>query len=68
MPEEYLTFGDAMQLLGVTKPKLERLIQEEHLTIYRNKLDRRMVLLSRADILDIKEHPIVPSQVLSEEV
>ena len=56
---ELITLQEARQLLGVSPRTLERRIADEHLTKYRNPVDRRSRMLDRYEVESLLEFEIV---------
>ncbi len=48
---EYLSIGDAAELVGVSRFKLWRWVKEGRLAAYQSEADRRQKLVLRADVL-----------------
>lgn len=48
--DEYLTVGEAREHLGVSKPKMARLIADGVLPTETSSLDKRVKLIRRADV------------------
>jgi hypothetical protein len=53
-PKDLITTTEARQLLGVGKHKMKDLLGTE-LAVYTNPLDKRKKLVSRAEVLKLKE-------------
>ena len=51
---EYMTVGEAADYLGVSNPKMTRLIQAGMLPTVENTLDKRSKLVRRADVETLK--------------
>jgi excisionase family DNA binding protein len=51
---EFMTVGEAAAYLGVSKPKMTRLIHAGMLPTLENKLDLRSKLVRRADVEALK--------------
>jgi excisionase family DNA binding protein len=56
MKEEYLTLKEAREYLGVSKPKMWRLVKEGALLVYSDPLDKRKKMV-RKDALDKLRQP-----------
>ncbi len=54
-PKDLIIAEDARALLGVSSVKMSRLIKDGALPYYENPLDKRVKLLSRADVLALRE-------------
>ena len=54
-PNDLMTVTEARELLGVSATKMARLIKEGTLRHWRNILDHRVKLVSRAEVLALKE-------------
>jgi hypothetical protein len=49
-PTDLITAAEARQLLGVSPPKLTAMIKDKMFTIYEDPLDKRVKLLSKAEV------------------
>lgn len=56
--DDYMTFAEAMEYLGMDRQKLRRLIKSWKLPTYENAMDRRQAMLRRSQIVDIKNNPM----------
>lgn len=52
--EEYMTVGEARDLLGISKPIIARLIREGELTVILDPLNRRVKLIKRSEVEALK--------------
>ncbi len=52
--EEFLNLKEARQLLGVSRTKLWKLIQEGRLPTYQDPLDKRARLVRRRDLENLR--------------
>ena len=52
--EEFLNLKDARQLLGVSRTKLWKLIKEGRLPTYQDPLDKRVRLVRRQDLENLR--------------
>jgi len=56
--ERYVSLGKARELLGVSKPKLRRMIKGGVLEVIESPLDKRFKLVKREDVEKLKSyHP-----------
>ena len=53
-PEDLVAVAEAQRLLGVSHAKIAQLIREGALRHFPNPLDRRVKLVSRAEVLALK--------------
>lgn len=60
--EEFLNLKEARQLLGVSRTKLWTLIKEGRLPIYQHPLDKRVRLVRRRDLENLRR-PIKEDRV-----
>ncbi len=51
MPTDLISTSEAQKLLGVSRPKMSRLLKENILRHFPNPIDRRVKLVSRAEVL-----------------
>jgi hypothetical protein len=49
-PTDLITAAEARRLLGVSPPKLTAMIKDKMFTIYEDPLDKRVKLLSQAEV------------------
>lgn len=54
MPDDLIAVAEAQRLLGVSHAKIAQLIREGTLRHYPNQLDRRVKLVSMAEVLSLK--------------
>ena len=54
MPEEYIYLKEAMNYLGVSKPKMIRLAKENNLKTFEDPVDKRKTFFLKADIEKLK--------------
>jgi hypothetical protein len=54
-PKDLITATEARKLLNVSTYKLKHLLDEKALRVYTNPLDKRVKLVSRAEVLKLKE-------------
>lgn len=52
-PEDLITVGEARALLGVGTPKMAKLLRDGALRHYPNRLDARVKLVSKAEVLSL---------------
>lgn len=52
-PADLITTSEARKLLGVSQAKMAQLLKQEYLRFYNNPLDRRMKLVSEAEVLSL---------------
>jgi excisionase family DNA binding protein len=50
-PKDLISTAEAQQLLGVSRPKMSRLLKEGALRHFPNPIDRRVKLVSRTEVL-----------------
>jgi len=50
-PSDLISTFEAQQLLGVSRPKMSRLIKEGQVRHFPNPIDKRVKLVSRAEVL-----------------
>ncbi len=50
-PKDLISTSEAQQLLGVSRPKMSRLLKDGHLRHFPNPVDMRVKLVSRAEVL-----------------
>ncbi len=53
-PDDLINISEARRLLGVSRFKMAELIKNSHLRCFPNILDKRVKLVSRAEVLAIK--------------
>jgi predicted DNA-binding transcriptional regulator AlpA len=53
-PKDLITLSEASRLLGVSRPKMSRLVANGKLTIFPDPLDDRAKLVSRQDVLALQ--------------
>ena len=53
-PEDLISVAEAQALLGVSKPKMTRLLKEGLIRHFPNQIDKRVKLVSRAETLALK--------------
>lgn len=53
-PNDLLNVNEATALLGISHTKMAKLIKQGVLTVYKNPLDARKKLISRAELLSLK--------------
>lgn len=53
-PEDLISVAEAQSLLGVSKPKMTRLLKEGALRHFPNQIDKRVKLVSRAEVVALK--------------
>lgn len=53
-PEDLITLSEAARLLGVSRPKMSRLVGGGKLTTYDDPLDERAKLVSRQEVLALQ--------------
>ncbi len=53
-PDDLISISEARRLLGVSRFKMAELIKSDHLRCFPNILDKRVKLVSRAEVLSIK--------------
>ncbi len=56
-PEDLITLSEAARLLGVSRPKMSRLVGGGKLTTYDDPLDERAKLVSRREVLALQVRP-----------
>jgi hypothetical protein len=49
-PSDLITTSEARKILGVSQAKMAQLLKQEYLRFYENPLDRRMKLVSEAQV------------------
>ncbi|MDQ3258670.1 MAG: helix-turn-helix domain-containing protein [Acidobacteriota bacterium] len=54
MPIDLISTFEAQQLLGVSRPKMSRLLKEGQIRHFPNPIDKRVKLVSRAEVLALK--------------
>jgi excisionase family DNA binding protein len=54
-PSELLTLSEAARVLGVSRPKMTRMVSKGLLVTHNNPLDERTKLVRRADVLALLE-------------
>jgi hypothetical protein len=54
LPDDLVAVAEAQRLLGVSHAKIAQLIREGALRHFPNQLDRRVKLVSRAEVLALK--------------
>jgi len=54
---EYMTVGEARELLGATKPAMARLIREGELKTVADPFNRRVKLIKRSDVEVLRARP-----------
>ena len=60
MAIEYLTMTEAREYLGISKPKLWRLVRDGALPVYSDALDKRRRLVRKDDIEKLRSpKPII---------
>ena len=52
-PADLITTSEARKLLGVSQAKMAQLLKQGYLRFYNNPLDRRMKLVSEAEVLSL---------------
>ena len=52
-PSDLITTSEARKLLGVSQAKMAQLLKQGYLRFYDNPLDRRMKLVSEADVVSL---------------
>jgi excisionase family DNA binding protein len=53
-PTDLITLSEASRLLGVSRPKMSRLVAAGKLTTYEDPLDDRAKLVSRQEVLALQ--------------
>ena len=53
-PEDLVTLSEAAKLLGVSRPKMSRLVGSGKLATFDDPLDERAKLVSRQDVLALQ--------------
>jgi excisionase family DNA binding protein len=53
-PTDLITLSEASRLLGVSRPKMSRLVAAGKLTTYEDPLDDRAKLVSRQEVLSLQ--------------
>ncbi len=54
-PSEMLTLSEAARLLGVSRPKMTRMVSKGMLVAQTDPLDERVKLVRRSDVLALQE-------------
>lgn len=54
MPNDLISVSEAQHLLGVSRPKMTRLLKDGLLRHFQNPIDMRVKLVSRAEVLLLK--------------
>lgn len=54
---DYLTAGEARELLQVSKPTFSRMLRDGRLVAYRDPRDKRLTLVRRADVARLLAGP-----------
>jgi len=57
-PDDLIRTTEARKLLGVSTVKMTQLIKHGTFTVYENLLDRRVKLLSRAEVEALKDRSV----------
>lgn len=55
MALEYLSLKEAREYLGISKPKMRRLIKEAVISVYSDQRDKRKRLVRREDIERLRQ-------------
>lgn len=63
--DEYLTVGEARELLGVSKPVIARLIRENVLQAVLDPLNRRVKLIKRSEVEALKARSLSTKKALA---
>lgn len=58
-PTDLISTSEARELLGVSRPTMTRLIKEGQIRHFPNLIDKRVKLVSRAEVLAIKPPRLV---------
>jgi hypothetical protein len=53
-PKDLITLSEAARLLGVSRPKMSRLVSGGKLTTFDDPLDERAKLVSRQEVLSLQ--------------
>jgi len=53
-PKDLITAAEAQQLLGVSRPKMGKLLKDGIIRHFPNPIDKRVKLVSRAEVLALK--------------
>jgi hypothetical protein len=53
-PKDLISLSEARLLIGVSRLKMGQLVKDGHLETYADLLDRRVKLVSRAEVLGLK--------------
>jgi predicted XRE-type DNA-binding protein len=53
-PKDLITLSEAARLLGVSRPKMSRLVSGGKLTTFDDPLDERAKLVSRREVLSLQ--------------
>ena len=53
-PKDLISLSEARLLIGVSRLKMGQLVKDGHLEAYADLLDRRVKLVSRAEVLGLK--------------
>lgn len=53
-PKDLISASEAQALLGVSRPKMARLLKENLIRHFPNPIDKRVKLVSRAEVLALK--------------
>lgn len=53
-PKDLITLSEAARLLGVSRPKMSRLVSGGKLTTFNDPLDDRAKLVSRQEVLSLQ--------------
>ena len=55
MAEEYMNLKEAAEYLGISKGKMIRLVKEKTVKTYESPLDKRVSLVLKADVEQLKK-------------